>query len=245
MASLPRISCVICAYNEADRIENILDAVSNHPSLIEVIVVNDGSTDATEEILRTRTDIILITYTKNKGKTFAMSEGIAAAQGELVMLLDADLLGLTSADIDALAQPVLAGVADVSMSLRRNSLWIYRQLGIDFVTGERVIPRSLLIDAVQAMQALPHWGGEVFMNSYFLKHKLRIAVVRWHTVYNIRKYDKVGIWRGIGEELRMIYDAFHVLTLWDTCTQILALLWYKVPEHQLSSVKEAATLPSI
>ena len=46
-ARTARISCVVCAYNEADRIRRILDAVHDHPALAEVIVVNDGSTDDT------------------------------------------------------------------------------------------------------------------------------------------------------------------------------------------------------
>ena len=245
------ISCVICAYNEAGRIEQTLEAVSNHPLLSEIIVVNDGSSDDTEKILQAWGGITLISYPHNKGKTYALGEGIAASKGNLIMLLDADLLGITATDIDALALPVISGIADASISLRKNSLWIYRVIGIDFVSGERVLPRALLVDAVRAMQQLPRWGGEVFINSYLLKNKMRIAVVRWPGVYNVRKFAKVGVWEGMKEEARMIYDAFHVLTLWDTCTQILALLWYKVPERYtvslrpVSSTNDSTTFPSM
>ena len=145
------ISCIVCAYNEADRIRNILDVIHCHPALTEVIVVNDGSTDDTEALIRKYPTIRVLTHTPNRGKTYALSRGIAAARCDHLMLLDADLVGIKPADIDALAAPVMRGEADVSISLRSNSLWLYRQIGIDFVSGERVVPRRLIESAVDAM----------------------------------------------------------------------------------------------
>ncbi len=68
-----RISCVVCAYNEEDRIRNILEAVHRHPALAEVIVVNDGSTDATLSLLANYPSIKVISYAPNRGKTYALS----------------------------------------------------------------------------------------------------------------------------------------------------------------------------
>lgn len=218
------ISCIVCAYNEADRIRNILDVIVGHPTLGEVIVVNDGSTDDTEALIRSYPTIRVLSHTPNRGKTYALSRGIAAARFDHLMLLDADLAGITPADIDALAAPVMRGEAEVSISLRSNSLWIYRQLGLDFVSGERVVPKALLMSAVTAMQRLPRWGGEVFMNEIFIRHACRIAVVRWRRVVNIRKYQKVGAWRGALAEAKMIADAMRVLTPLGLITQNLQLL---------------------
>jgi glycosyltransferase involved in cell wall biosynthesis len=210
-AELKGVSCVVCAYNEADRIRNILDVIVGHPALAEVIVVNDGSTDATEALLKSYPTIRLLSHTPNRGKTYALSRGIAAARYSHLMLLDADLAGVTPADIDALAAPVMRGEAEVSISMRSNSLWLYRQIGLDFVSGERVAPKWLLAGAVEAMQKLPRWGGEVYMNEIFIRHACRIAVVRWPRVMNVRKYNKVGAWRGALAEIKMISDAASVL----------------------------------
>src|ERR1019366_1654830 len=119
------ISCIVCAYNEADRIKNILDAAVGHPTLLEVIVVNDGSTDATDALLQTYPSVRVVSYRPNRGKTYAMSLGVAAARGDQLMFLDADLAGLTGLDIERLAAPVRRGAAEVTMSLRRNSLGLY------------------------------------------------------------------------------------------------------------------------
>jgi glycosyltransferase involved in cell wall biosynthesis len=219
-----RISCVVCAYNEEDRIRNILDAVDAHPALSEVIVVNDGSTDETEALLRTYPNIRVISYTPNRGKTYALSRGIAAAAHDYLMLLDADLAGVTAADIEALAAPVVNGEADVSISLRQNSLGIYRRMGLDFVSGERVLPTALLADAIVAMQALPRWGGEAFMNELIIRAGYGVAVVKWPAVFNVRKYSKLGLWRGFLSEIAMMRDALSVLTPLGVIRQNFGLL---------------------
>jgi glycosyltransferase involved in cell wall biosynthesis len=219
-----RISCIVCAYNEADRIRHILDAVYRHPMLYEIIVVNDGSTDDTAAMLANYPDIRVLSYSPNRGKTYAMNQGVAAAGGDYLMFLDADLAGVTPADVEALARPVANGWTDVSISLRANSLLIYRLLGLDFVSGERVIPAWLVADALTAMQQLPRWGGEAFINDRICREKLSIAVVKWPAVYNIRKYQKVGFWRGIFAELAMVGDAFQVLNPFGAVGQNLKLL---------------------
>src|SRR5450631_507156 len=114
---MAKVSCVICAYNEVERLRNVLDIVAEHPLFDEVIVVNDGSTDETDELVRSYSTIRLLSYQKNRGKTYALSQGIRASCDGLIMLLDADLSGLTAADLYSLAEPVLGGSADMSMSL--------------------------------------------------------------------------------------------------------------------------------
>jgi glycosyltransferase involved in cell wall biosynthesis len=153
-----KISCIICAFNEARRIGAVLAIATAHPLLDEVIVVDDGSTDETAEVARSFPSVRLIAQAQNRGKSCAMAAGIAAAANEYLMLLDADLKGLVADDIAALAEPVLSRRADVSISLRRNSLLIYRAIGIDFVSGERVIRKDLLSEALNEMRGLPRFG---------------------------------------------------------------------------------------
>jgi glycosyltransferase involved in cell wall biosynthesis len=207
-----RISCVICAYNEADRIGHVLKAVSGHPLLHEIIVVDDGSTDATLAKAAAFADITIISLWPNGGKTQALATGVAAASGDYVMLLDADLDGLTAAEVSKLAAPVLAGEADSSISLRGDSLGVYRAMGLDFVSGERVLPRALFGDPARTMADLPRWGCEVFINERIIEMGLRVSVVDWRHVFHTPKHRKVGAWRGVTEELRMVGDALRVIS---------------------------------
>ena len=177
-----RISCIICAYNEASRIGAVLAVITGHPLLYEVIVVDDGSTDGTADVVRRFPNVNLISYPDNRGKSYAMATGVARAQCELLMLLDADLKGLTAKHITALATPVLSGTTDISLSLRQNSLFIFRVIGLDFVSGERVLKKELLSAALKEIRRLPRFGIEVFLNNQIIAQRLSIAVTHWPEV---------------------------------------------------------------
>jgi len=204
------ISCIICAFNEEERIAAVLSVAAQHPLFHEVIVVDDGSTDGTVDVVKRFSSVKLITYPQNRGKSFAMATGLAAAQSDLVMLLDADLKGLMAEHISALAAPVLSGKADVGISLRQNSLFIYRLIGLDFVSGERVIKKDLLSEALGEIRRLPRFGIEVFMNSRIIARRLSIAVAYWPEVTQARKTEKLGFWGGMRAEWRMIADLLRV-----------------------------------
>jgi len=104
--SWPRVSVVVCAYNAADTIEDCLTALEGqtYPDF-EIIVINDGSRDATGEIARRHARVRVIDI-PNGGLSAARNVGLAEAVGEIVAYTDAD----TRADRDWLTfliQPFL------------------------------------------------------------------------------------------------------------------------------------------
>ena len=114
MAS-PQLSIVIPAYNESARIELTLDRVMSCVQKqawdAEVLVVDDGSTDATPEIIHRWMEryprLHLIQNEGNRGKGFSVRNGLLQASGEVVMFTDADL----SAPMEK-ADRLLAAIAD-------------------------------------------------------------------------------------------------------------------------------------
>lgn len=93
------ISVIIAAYNEENRIYpsllKIAEFLSNNKLEYELIVVDDGSSDNTSKLTGTLASRIhnlkIIRYPVNKGKGYALRQGVLASQGTLVLLTDADL----------------------------------------------------------------------------------------------------------------------------------------------------------
>ncbi len=93
------ISIVIPVYNEENRINKTLDKIrhflSNHRLSDEVIIVDDGSTDATYTIVsdyaKRNKNVRIIRNDQNKGKGFSVKRGVLAATGDTILFTDADL----------------------------------------------------------------------------------------------------------------------------------------------------------
>ncbi|MBY6092234.1 glycosyltransferase family 2 protein [Maritimibacter alkaliphilus] len=208
-----RLSCIIPAYNEAPRIGRVLEVTLATPGLDEVIVVDDGSADGTAAIAEAHDDprLRVIRLACNGGKTRAVAEGLRTARGHHVMFLDSDLTGLTPAHLAQLAAPVLEGRAGASISLRGNAPRTWHLLGLDYISGERVMPRALLLEEIAALDRLPRFGLEVFMNRLWLAAGLEIAVVHWPDVASPMKHEKYGLIAGLRSDAGMMRDIFRTI----------------------------------
>ena len=223
------VSCIIPVFNDAARIDRVLDAVIGHPLLAEVIVVDDGSSDGTLGVLRARPGITLVALTRNAGKSHALREGLARAAGPLLLLLDGDLVGLEPSHVTALLRPVLDGNAATSISLRQNAPWLWRRIGLDYISGELVMPKALLEPRLTALEHLPAFGFEVWLNRLWIELGCRIAVVTRPGVESPSKRAKFGARRGLRAAVRMMRDIFRTVPPSGAAAQIRAMLRLCIP----------------
>ena len=144
---MTRLSVVIPAYNERATIEKLLRRVQEAPLPegieLEIVVVDDGSTDGTREHLReleAQADpaFMLVEQPENRGKGAALRTGFERASGDLVLIQDADL-EYDPRDYPKLLQPILDGEADVVYGSRflggpHRVLFFWHYLGNRFLT---------------------------------------------------------------------------------------------------------------
>ena len=113
----PPLSCsvVIPCHNEAGNIQECLRRVPQMGSWTEIVVVDDGSTDETrekvKEIMAHDSRVRLIVLEKNQGKASAVRAGFAAANGDVLMILDADM-AVTPEELPKFLVPLQEGTAD-------------------------------------------------------------------------------------------------------------------------------------
>ncbi len=218
-----KVSVIVPAYNEAERIGGVLDAIAGHPLVGEVIVVDDGSKDGTAELLRRRTDIRPLILEHNVGKSGAIMRGIQAAVNDIILMIDADLSGLRHEDLSNLIEPVRAGLVDMTVSLRRSALWPYRLFGLDFVSGERAYRKSWIPD-LSAVGRLKGYELEAFLNDLIVRGRGHIRVVYLPTVTSPLKHAKAGFIKGWLADIRMTALIARYLTPWGTLRQYFTLL---------------------
>ena len=140
---MPTLSVVVPVYNEVKTIGEILAKINAVGIDKELIVVDNYSSDGTQDVLQ---DILIkkefpaikvIYHSYNKGKGASVREGIQEASGEFVVIQDADL-EYNPEEYIKLMQPILEGRADIVLGVRfsggHTGLTIHR-LGNRFLTG--------------------------------------------------------------------------------------------------------------
>ena len=119
--SEPFLSIVVPAYNEAGRIRGTLERLchfkATEPYSIELIVVDDGSTDQTVETVSEFPGARLIRNDRNHGKGFTVRHGVLEAQGEFVLFTDADL-STPIEEVDKLLSALQSSGADATVGSR-------------------------------------------------------------------------------------------------------------------------------
>ncbi|MEO7761705.1 MAG: glycosyltransferase family 2 protein [Casimicrobiaceae bacterium] len=140
-----KLSVIIPSYNERCTLERIIDAVIASPcGDKEIIVVDDGSTDGTRELLRASIEPSglvhkVLYHDANRGKGAALRTGLRAATGDIVIVQDADL-EYDPQEYPRLLAPILAGKADVVFGSRfvgaeaHRMLYFWHDIGNRFLT---------------------------------------------------------------------------------------------------------------
>ncbi len=137
------LSVVVPVYNEAATLGEVVRKLLSVPCLLEIIIVDDCSTDGTGEVARRlaglHPHVRLVRHERNAGKTAALKTGFALTTGQVVIVQDADL-EYDPTEIFGLIRPILEGHADVVFGSRflvrraARVLYFYHYLANKFLT---------------------------------------------------------------------------------------------------------------
>jgi len=141
------ISFIVPVYNEAATIEEVLARVQELAVDKQVIVVDDGSTDATADLLApwAKRDGVVVLRRPHRGKGAAVRAAIPHLVGEVTVIQDADL-EYDPADVAALVEPIERGVADVVFGSRLSGGRPQRAFAFWHLVGNRFL--SLLANVL-------------------------------------------------------------------------------------------------
>ncbi|HAB03742.1 MAG TPA: glycosyltransferase [Pseudomonas sp.] len=207
------ITLVVPIYNEQDTLRPFYDAVRNEPSLrginVEILFVNDGSTDASEEICAELAAVdewvTVVDFSRNFGKESALFAGLEHADGDAVVPIDVDLqdpIGLIAQMIELWQQG-----ADVVLAKRRTraadtpfkrwSARFYYRLHnrIASTRIEENVGDFRLLDrkVVAAIRQLPE--QQLFMKGVLSWVGFRTAIVEYDRPERIAGHSKFSFWR--------------------------------------------------
>ena len=223
----PCLSAVVPVYNEEATIATVVRKLLAVPCLLEIIIVDDGSTDGTEkqsrELAAMHPQVRFVRHERNSGKTAALKTGFALTTGEIVIVQDADL-EYDPAEIYEVIRPILEGHADVvygSRFLVRRAarvLYFYHYLANKLLTYlSNMLTNLNMTDIETGYKA---FRGDIIRNMVIVSGgfgfevevtakiaKLKVAIYEVPISYYGRTYDegkKIGLTDGI-EALWLVF----------------------------------------
>ena len=138
-----KISVVIPVYNESATLGQIIERVRAVELEIEIILVDDGSSDGSRDLVRQLAsdgNVVAVFHDLNRGKGAALRSGFAVASGEVVLVQDADL-EYDPQDYPRLLEPIASGRADVVYGSRFAGGESHRVLYFWHAVGNRLLTR--------------------------------------------------------------------------------------------------------
>jgi hypothetical protein len=207
------VSAVIPAYNEEGRVGSVLGVLHQVAELREIIVVDDGSSDATWDDVKQAAAldprIRGMRHPVNRGKGAAMFTGARAAQSDLLLFLDADLVRLAPVHVRALLRPVCQNEADMTLGLFCS--WHLNTTLAHWITpwlsGQRCVRTTLFLQTSE--QNAAGYGAETALSLTARRNHWRCRHVLWPGVYHPPSEMHRGGWRGLNTRAGMYGDVWR------------------------------------
>jgi glycosyltransferase involved in cell wall biosynthesis len=200
---------LIPAYNEAATVATVI-TVALASGLGPVLVVDDGSDDGTTE-QALATGATVLTLTTNQGKGGAVFAGAETLKTEVIVLIDADLINLKPEHLQALAEPVMRGEADVTRGVFTEGRWhtTAAQNLTPQLNGQRAIRRDNLLKLSEMKES--GYGMEIVIANAVKRNQWHLEDVAMAGVSQVVKEEKRGFWQGLSFRMKMYGEVLETM----------------------------------
>jgi hypothetical protein len=199
------VDAIIPARNEALTVADAVAACRGCVYVRDVIVVDDGSTDATAAVAAAAGATVLRRESSTGSKARAMKVGVDASDAEAILFCDADLLGITSQHLEAVCRPFVDGRATMSLgTFDYGPVLNPLVLRLPPTSGERVIPRWVF-EAVPE-EKLIGYTIELVLNQVIADGGHRAVAQLMPGVTHRTKRDKFGLVEGYRRSWEMFWQ---------------------------------------
>lgn len=191
---MKKVSAIICAYNEEKTIKDVVKSVSMVPIISEIVVVNDGSTDKTKEIiekLRHEISFTAIHLNENKGKGYAMAVGVESSGSDVLVFIDADQRTIPEGYINQLVSPVLNNECDMVLGYTTVNFFNQEINPFKILTGERCLFKKDLEPILSKMKE-SRFGIETLLYFYYLSIEKTLKFIHLETLKHNSKFQKMN-----------------------------------------------------
>jgi hypothetical protein len=216
---MSKVSVIIPAYNESERILQVLKVLTQVEYLDDIIVIDDGSKDDTVHIVENYRSvdprIHLISNPKNLGKGQAVFAGVRSAKHAMILMLDADLRNLTPGHIDALCNPVVSGKQEMTIGVFKDGHWAsdFSHWITPWLSGQRCLRTELF--AQLSGEAAAGYGLETALTIAAQQYQWRVKKIALRGVSHPPSEIHRGSLKGLFNRIKMytqIFRAWYVAT---------------------------------
>jgi glycosyltransferase involved in cell wall biosynthesis len=218
-----KICVIIPAYNEDSYIKNTINAVLKLNNIDEIVVIDDGSTDNTWNIISNMKHIKGIRHNKKKGKARSLHDGVKSCDADIYLFIDGDL-GDSACKTQVLLDEILNDkcdfcIANIPISKGSGGIGFLRSFsrlsvriatGIDLpccLSGQRAIKRSVITDG--NIGFYNGFGVEIGMLIDVLNSGYRVRIVNVDLNHRHTHRDVKGFFHRI----RQFFDIANVLII--------------------------------
>ncbi len=210
------VAVLVPAYNEAPRIGRVLEVVCATDFVDQVVVIDDGSRDATSSVAE-RFPVMLVRHPRNYGKGRALVSGIRRAkESDIYLFIDADLLHLQKEHLFALAEPL------VQYPFLHMTIGVFRggrgssdlaQRFFPILNGQRAVRGAWVRNLPDF--SWTRFGVEVFLTKFAHDTAANIEMVPLWGLAHYHKEEKYGPFLGVYHRVKMYVEIFRTYLLYE------------------------------